>query len=98
MRADTTIRRNSQAVFRELADGSGVLLHLESTAYHGLNPVGVVIWQLLEHGVTFERLIHGLRGQFESPPPDLEKDVDGFLSQLAQRDLIRFETPASGAA
>ena len=36
-----------------LAEGEGgVLLHLDSGQYHGVNPVGLAIWELLEDGCT----------------------------------------------
>ena len=36
---DQMIRPNPRSTFRELAEGSGgVLLHLDTAAYHGLNP------------------------------------------------------------
>ncbi len=42
------IRKNPQVVYRTLAGEGGVLLHLESGAYHGLYEVGTLIWGLLD--------------------------------------------------
>ena len=43
------IRRSPQVAARELsAEEGAVLLHLETAQYHGINPVGLLIWELLD--------------------------------------------------
>jgi hypothetical protein len=79
---DGVISRNPQVVYRELAgEGGGVLLHLESGAYHGLNETGSLIWELLDGGRTFDALVAGLRERLADAP-------DRFLADLGERDLI----------
>jgi hypothetical protein len=86
---DQMIRPNPRSTFRELAEGSGgVLLHLDTAAYYGLNEVGVVIWSLIEPGITFGALIDGLRSRIADAPASLTDDMATFLEQLRQRDLI----------
>ncbi len=83
------VRRNPQAMARELAEGEGgVLLHLESGGYHGVNPVGLLIWELLEEERTVADLIEAVRGRVEDPPSELEGDVMEFLSGVHERDLL----------
>ncbi|HZA27715.1 MAG TPA: PqqD family protein [Actinomycetota bacterium] len=89
----TRIRRNERAVFRELADGTGVVLHLETTAYHGVNEVGVLIWTLLESEVTFGVLVGQLGERLDGAPSGLAEDVSEFLQSLSERDLVRLEPP-----
>jgi hypothetical protein len=87
--ADEMIRPNPRSTFRELAEGSGgVLLHLDTAAYHGLNEMGVAIWSLIEPGITFGSLIRGLRSQITDAPASLDDDVATFLDELRQRDLV----------
>jgi hypothetical protein len=95
VQSDSRVRLNPQAVFRELADGTGVVLHLGSTGYHGLNRVGVLIWRLLEHEPTVDQVVAGMRAQLEDAPPELEEDVREFLNSLQERDLIQAEAPNS---
>jgi hypothetical protein len=84
--------------FRSLGDEEGgVLLHLDTAAYHGLNGVGALAWSLLE-GVTFERLLEELRSQLEGVPPTFEEEIAEFLSDLAERDLIHYGTEEEAAA
>jgi hypothetical protein len=84
----TTIRRNPRAEFRSLGEGEGgVLLHLDTAAYHGLNGGGVAVWELLD-GITFTELLAKLRSQLDENPAGLEQDMDRFLTDLAERDLV----------
>jgi hypothetical protein len=87
---DAIIRRNPKAVFREFEDGAGVLLHLETTAYHGVNRVGALIWRLLDTHVTFGHLMEGIRDSIDDPPESLEEDAAEFLEQLRERDLVEY--------
>jgi hypothetical protein len=82
------IRKNPQVVYRALAGEGGVLLHLESGAYHGLNEVGTLIWSLLDDEKTFDQLLAELRDQLVDPPDDLSGEVERFLADLRERDLL----------
>lgn len=94
LRPTTIIRRNEKAVFRRLTDGSGVILHLDSTAYHGLSPVGSVIWNLLDRPRSLAELTDGVRGSYDDAPTTVDHDVAEFLVDLEQRDLVSFEDRA----
>lgn len=89
MQLDPVVRRNERAVFRELAsDEGGVLLHLDSGAYHGLNVIGTLIWTLVGDGSTLGDLVEGVRSKLTETPAGLEADVEAFVEDLVQRDLL----------
>lgn len=89
MEADEVVRRSERAVFRELAGNEGgVLLHLDTGAYHGLNPTGTLIWNLIGDGSTFGDLVEGLGSQLTDTPDDLEADIEAFVKDLLERDLL----------
>lgn len=94
MDADMKIRRSDRAVFRELADGTGVLLDLDTTAYHGVNRIGVLIWSLIEEGTTLARLTDEVRSRVLDAPPEIVDDVAEFIRDLSARDLIIIEDPS----
>jgi hypothetical protein len=96
MGSDVKIRRSDRAVFRELADGTGVLLDLDTTAYHGINRVGVLIWSLIEEGTTLDRITEEVKARVLDPPPEIVDDVAEFIHDLRERDLIIVEDPSSG--
>jgi hypothetical protein len=70
----------------------GVLLHLDTAAYHGLNEVGALIWRLLEEPKAFDTLLQELRDQLQEVPPQFEEEIGQFLDELAERGLVE---PAS---
>jgi len=87
--SQTTVRRKPDVVFRALQEGEGgVLLHLLSGEYHGLNQLGCVIWGLMDSDRTFGDLVIDVRGQLEDPPASVEQDVSTFLEGLRDRDLV----------
>ncbi|HUR18785.1 MAG TPA: PqqD family protein [Acidimicrobiales bacterium] len=89
---DTRLRRNSEAVYRQLAEGSGgVVLHVGSAQYHGVNEVGGLIWSLLEEEVTFAQLLTSLRTRIDDPPAGLDEEAAEFLEALRERDLAQFD-------
>lgn len=88
MQQESTIQRNPRVVFRQLSDGSGVLLHLDSTEYHGLDPIGALIWDLLDSPKTMDVLLAELRASLTDTPPALADDIQEFVGNLKDRDLI----------
>jgi len=82
------IQRNSQVAYRNVGGGGGALLHLETGAYFGLNPIGAAIWELIDGQRSRSQIVQELRGRLEDPPPGLEAEVTAFLDGLRERDLI----------
>jgi hypothetical protein len=91
MEPTTMIRPNDGVAYQELAEGSGVLLHLETAQYHGVNPIGALVWALLGEGTTFGVLMRSLSERVEDPPPELDRDIEAFLEDLRVRHLVTFE-------
>ena len=94
----TVLLRNPRVEYRSLGeDEGGVLLHLDTAAYHGLNGVGALAWSLLD-GITFEKLLDELRSRLEGIPPTFEQEIGEFVQDLAERDLIQYgsEAPEDG--
>ena len=92
MKGSTVIRPTTSLAYQELADGlGGVLLHLETGQYHGVNSIGALVWSLVGDGTRFGDLVDAVREQVEDPPADLTGDVAAFLTELQARDLISLE-------
>lgn len=89
MRKDSIARQSPDVVARPLAEGEGgVLLHLDSGAYFSVNPVGLVIWELIDGHRTIADLVEALGERIEGVPPTLEADVVAFVDRAADRKLI----------
>jgi|1185.fasta_scaffold69073_2 hypothetical protein len=81
--------RSANVVVRALRPGEGaVALHLETGAYHGLNDVGSLVWELLATPSTAAEIVQHVRERIPDAPPQIEDDVSVFLEQLASRGLI----------
>jgi len=91
---DSMVSRNPRVVARELPPPDGaVLLHLETGAYHGLNPVGFLVWSAIDEERTVADAVDAVRTQVNSAPPNLEDDVIRFLEGARERDLVRVREP-----
>ena len=91
----TRIRRTDQAIYQEIQSAGGVLLHVETGAYHKVNKLGALIWDLLQTVPSRSELIAELRTRIIDAPDCLEDDVDEFLGALKDRDLIVMESDQS---
>jgi hypothetical protein len=88
------LRRSPGVAYRELGGERGaVLLRLDTGAYHGIDRVGVLIWDLLEGSPSFGALLPSLREKLQNVPPGFEKEISEFLTSLRDRDLIEVVDP-----
>jgi Coenzyme PQQ synthesis protein D (PqqD) len=86
----TRIRRNPDVVYRSLEDEQGgVLLHMQSGEYHGLNELGSLIWGLIENETRFADLVEGVRVETVDAPASVGEDVSRFVEDLSARDLVQ---------
>ena len=86
---ESMVRRSPRAIYRKMGEESGgVILHLDSAAYHSVNATGALIWDLLESEKTFEDLVAELKQREPDFPQDLESDVAEFIRELRERDLV----------
>jgi len=80
--------RHPRVVHSQLNDGETVLLHLETGQYHELNPIGAVIWELLDGERSLTEVTEALRARVADPPDELEEFVAEFLEELRDRGLV----------
>ena len=85
------ISRSERVVFRALGGGEGgVLLHLDTAAYHGVDETGAFIWTQLD-AIPMKQLMNRLTTAFDEVPDTFRDEIDEFLSALADRELIHLE-------
>lgn len=86
------IRRSEQVAFRELAGEAGaVLLRLDNGQYHGIDPIGALIWELIGDGITMENLVKSLRIEVEAAPATLADEIEEFVGELVERGLLSLD-------
>jgi hypothetical protein len=74
-----------------------VLLNLRTGQYHGLNPTGGRMLELLEEtdgsiGTAVERLA----GEYGKTVEEIAEDMVGFCAALAERGLIEVDQESAG--
>ncbi len=72
-----------------------VVLNLETGRYHGLNPTGGRMLEVVEQAATLRQAAEQLAREYDRPLAEIEQDLCAFCSDLAARDLIVLD-PASG--
>jgi hypothetical protein len=92
--AQTVVSRSGHVAFHVLAEGEGgVLLHLDTGAYHGINDIGVAVWEILDEPRPFAEIVARLEAQLEDVPTAIADDVRDFLTDLSERDLVSLSEP-----
>lgn len=85
----TVVSPAGDVVFRRLQAGKGgVLLKLETGAYHSLNESGALLWELMAAGRTLDDVTAEFRSLVDQSPTGLDVDVRDFFYQLKRRDLV----------
>lgn len=88
------IRKSPQVAAHGLAASEGgVLLHLKSGQYHGVDNVGWTIWNLLDGSRNIAELAQELRVRFPDAPSHLNEDVSIFVQDLLERNLVEVIEP-----
>lgn len=83
------IRKNPRVISRALTEGEGgVLLHMDSGAYHGVNQLGLVVWELLDGTRTVADVVEIVRSRVSNSPQELQADVVSFLNRVVERGLV----------
>ena len=89
---------NSENLFRRRndcigapVDGGYVMLDLDSGRYLQLNPVGTVIWDLLETPQTLRTLCNTLQARFDVGRQECSSEVSALIGRLLKLNLIRLE-------
>ena len=69
-------------------DDWAVLFDRETNQSLVINPVGIVIWQVLKEKSTLTELVKAVRRTFEDVPPEIGEDVCEYLDGLVQGGFV----------
>jgi hypothetical protein len=70
-------------------DGEIVVLEPRASVYLTMNAAAALLWRRLAEGTSREELVAALVGAYDLPPAHAERDVDRFLDQLREQELLR---------
>lgn len=85
--------RKQQVVTSQLGDEL-MMLDIDTGMYHGLDPIGLYIWGLLEEPVCVSDLCARLLDRYEVDQETCQQHLLDFLNQLYQQQLLSLHTQA----
>ena len=85
--ADNAVVQHNPRTDYEPLDEGGMVTQLDTGRHHGLNPVGALIWSLID-GRTFGELVEAVKIEIIDPPPELTADMAEFVEALHKRRLV----------
>lgn len=81
-------------VFRTFA-AETVVLNLETGKYHGLNPIGGRMLEVLSESPSVAAAAAVLAREYGEPIARIQADLHEFCSELAQRGLLQLRVAAA---
>lgn len=82
---------NSLLVLREEFDDWAVLFDPDTGDAFGMNPVGVMIWKMLDGAHTRDEILAAIQEQCENVPEEAPAHLDEFISDLVERGFAGYE-------
>jgi hypothetical protein len=70
-------------------DGEAAILNLASGAYHGLDPIGATVWNLIASPIAVREIVDALTAQYDVERARCEGDLLALLGKLDERGLIQ---------
>lgn len=83
----TVLRRDERMIMRRGKDGWALVDPYRRTLLK-LNPSAQLIWDLLDGTHTLAQVLERLKQEFQADEAVLEKDLQHFVAQLRQREMI----------
>lgn len=83
-------RVEGKFLISKLADET-VLMDTVSGDYMGLNPMGTVIWDILQQPQTIVTLVSILLNRYEVTEEQCRNEVEPFLQELEKRKMLTVE-------
>jgi hypothetical protein len=87
---DSAIRIPPHVVYRTFALET-VVVNLEKGLYHGINPTGGRMLEVLERTPTIQNAAARLAGEYGRPVEEMEADLCAFCTDLLERGLIEIK-------
>lgn len=84
MTKEECLMGNPMIVLREEFDDWALLFDPDSNVAYGLNPVGVLIWKMLDGKHGFKDIVSAVNERCEGGPQNVEADIKSFLQSLIQ--------------
>jgi hypothetical protein len=81
-------RRNPDTAFRKIAEDGGLVVLPGRAEVKVLNPVGIIVFSLLDGTRDVEALVAAVTAEYEISPDEARRDVIAFLQELQQEGML----------
>ena len=81
------VRIQDDVLFQEL-QGEAVLLNLKTGVYLGLDPIGTIIWQLLQEDGALSRVVEVILREYDVTQEKFEQDLLNLVGQMEKQGLL----------
>jgi len=82
---------NPVVVLREEFDDWAVLFNPDTAKAVGINPVGVVMWKLMDGKHCLEDIMAEVRDRFTDVPESSSDEITAFINDLAEKGFVGYE-------
>jgi hypothetical protein len=82
------IQPSPQAIYTQLSEDEGVLLHMDTKRYYTLNETGSVIWNHLGRGLSLSEIAEKLQQEYEVEIQQAQNSVVRLAQELKQEKLV----------
>jgi SynChlorMet cassette protein ScmD len=82
-----------------LKNGPGdwvILFNPDTTDAVGVNPIGMMVWKLMDGRHSLEDILQAVKGRFADVPDSVARDVAAFVDDLAGRGFVGYELENTG--
>jgi len=77
-------------------EGEAAILNLTSGAYHGFDPVGLAVWNMIARPIVVGEIVDAMIAQYDVDRARCERDLLALLAKLDERGLIQISDGAGG--
>jgi SynChlorMet cassette protein ScmD len=78
-------------VLREEFDDWAILFNPDTADAMGINPVGVVIWKLMNGARSVDEIAREIENHFADVPDNVTQEVAAFIDNLTGRGFAGYE-------
>jgi hypothetical protein len=86
-------------IFERFADET-ILINLDAGHYYSMDPVGAVIWELVNRGLPLDRVIEIMQRSYAHDGEDVAEIVRAYVVRMSEEKLLRprREAPPANAS
>ncbi|HXX53889.1 MAG TPA: SynChlorMet cassette protein ScmD [Thermodesulfovibrionales bacterium] len=86
---------NPFVVLREEFDDWAVLFNPDTASAVGINPVGVMVWKLMDGKRSIDEIVSEVKTSFEDVPAGVFEEIGIFVDTLAEQGFVGYELKQS---